>query len=64
HDHLGDVYWKQGRLKDAIQEWQISLTEWDNAAPSERDAAEIAKVQKKLETARVRLAREGSTATK
>jgi tetratricopeptide (TPR) repeat protein len=62
HDHLGDVYFKQGRLKEAIDEWQISLREWDAAAPSERDAAEIAKVQKKLESARVRLAREGSAA--
>ena len=62
HDHLGDVYFKQGRLKEAIDEWQISLREWENAAPSERDSTEIAKVQKKLESARVRLARESSGA--
>jgi tetratricopeptide (TPR) repeat protein len=64
HDHLGDVYFRQGRLKEAIDEWQISVREWENAAPSERDATEIAKVQKKLESARVRLAREGSGATR
>jgi tetratricopeptide (TPR) repeat protein len=58
HDHLGDVYAKKGNLKDAIAQWQKSLTEWDNAAPSEHDTTEIAKVQKKLESARVRLARE------
>jgi tetratricopeptide (TPR) repeat protein len=58
HDHLGDVYFKQGNLKDAITHWQQSLKEWDNSSPSERDAVEIAKVQKKLDSAKVRLARE------
>lgn len=60
HDHLGDVYFKQGRLKDAIAQWESSLREWDNAAPSEKDPAEVAKVQKKLESAKVRLAKENS----
>jgi tetratricopeptide (TPR) repeat protein len=58
HDHLGDVYFKQGNLKDAIAQWQISLKEWDNSSPSEKDPTEIAKVQKKLDGAKVRLARE------
>ncbi len=58
HDHLGDVYFKQGNLKDAITQWQISLKEWDNSSPSEKDTTEIAKVQKKLDGAKVRLARE------
>ena len=57
HDHLGDVYARQGRLKEAITHWQNSLHEWDSASPSERDPAEVAKIQKKLETARVRLAK-------
>jgi len=58
HDHLGDVYFKQGNLKDAITHWQHSLREWESASPSERDATEVAKVQKKLDSAKVRLARE------
>lgn len=58
HDHLGDVYSKQGNLKDAITHWQRSLKEWESSSPSERDTTEIAKVQKKLDSARVRLARE------
>jgi len=58
HDHLGDVYFKQGNLKDAIVHWQLSLKEWENSSPSERDTTEIAKVQKKLDSAKVRLARE------
>ena len=58
HDHMGDVYFSKGRVKDAITQWQLSLQEWQNTASSEMDAAEVAKVQKKLEGARVRLARE------
>jgi len=58
HDHLGDVYFSKGRVKDAIAQWQLSLQEWQNTAASEMDTAEVAKVQKKLEGARVRLARE------
>ena len=58
HDHMGDVYFSKGRVKDAIAQWQLSLQEWQNTAASEMDPAEVAKVQKKLEGARVRLARE------
>lgn len=61
HDHLGDVLFKEGKIKEAIAQWQTSLKEWDNAAPSELDPAEVAKVQKKLEGARVRLAKESSS---
>lgn len=60
HDHLGDVYYKQGKIKDAITEWEASLKQWDVSAPAEQEPAEIAKVQKKLEGAKVRLARENN----
>ncbi|MDP2997365.1 MAG: tetratricopeptide repeat protein [Bryobacterales bacterium] len=60
HDHLGDVCFRQGRLKDAIVQWQNSLKEWESASAAENDPAEVAKIQKKLEGARVRLAKEGS----
>ena len=58
YDHLGDVCLSRNKLKDAIKEWERSLKEWQTAAPSETDPAEIAKIQKKLEKARVRLASE------
>jgi tetratricopeptide (TPR) repeat protein len=58
HDHLADVYAKQGNFKDAITHWQLSLKEWEAASSSEKDPAEIAKVQKKLDSAKVRMARE------
>jgi tetratricopeptide (TPR) repeat protein len=58
HDHLGDVYWEKGRVKEAIAQWEISLREWHASSRADADPVEIAKIQKKLETARVRLARE------
>ena len=56
YDHLGDVYLKQGKVKDAIAQWQLSLQEWEKSPQSEQDPVEVAKVTKKLEGARVRLA--------
>lgn len=60
HDHLGDVYLKQGRTKDAIGQWERSLSEWKATGPNEQDPVEIAKVQKKVDTAKVRQAKESS----
>jgi tetratricopeptide (TPR) repeat protein len=58
HDHLGDVYAKQGKTKDAITQWQASLKEWESSSPAEHDDDEMASVSRKLESAKVRLARE------
>ncbi len=63
-DHMGDVLAERGKLKEAIAEWQISLREWQASSPVERDEAEIAKINKKLEGARVRLAREAAGAAR
>ncbi len=58
HDHLGDVYFKEGKLKEAIDQWQSSLLEANSGAASDMEPGDIAKVQKKLDSARVKLARE------
>jgi tetratricopeptide (TPR) repeat protein len=58
HDHLGDVYFKQGKLREAIAQWESSLNNWQTSAPADVEPEEIAKVQKKLDTAKVRLAQE------
>ena len=58
HDHLGDVYFKLGKTKDAITQWQASLKEFQAGAQSDSDPEEVASVGKKLESARVRLAKE------
>jgi hypothetical protein len=49
---------KEGKLREAIQQWEGSIHEYENGAPADLDHAEVAKVQKKLETAKVRLAKE------
>jgi tetratricopeptide (TPR) repeat protein len=58
HDHVGDLYFKTGRLKMAAAHWERALVEWNRAAPPDVDTTEFAKVQKKLENAKVKLARQ------
>lgn len=58
HDHLGDVYEKTGRLKQAAAQWELSLNEYARTAQADMDAGDVSKVQKKLDSARVRLAKE------
>lgn len=58
HDHLGDVYLKQGKVKEAILQWQASLNEWKSSPPAEADSEEVAKVSRKLENAKTRIAKE------
>jgi tetratricopeptide (TPR) repeat protein len=60
HDHMGDVYSSMGRLKEAVVHWERSLEEWHANAPVEIDHEEIARIRKKLENAKMRLAREGA----
>lgn len=62
HDHLGDVYFKQGKFREAIQQWEASVAEWKTAVPGDQDPEESAKVQKKLETAKVRVAEKSPAA--
>lgn len=62
HEHLGDVYEKTGRLKDAAAQWELSLNEFAHTVQADMDPGEEARVQKKLDSARVRLAKESTTA--
>jgi tetratricopeptide (TPR) repeat protein len=57
-DHLGDLYQKTGRLKLAATHWERALTEWSRTVVAEVDPADPARVQKKLDSARMKLARE------
>jgi tetratricopeptide (TPR) repeat protein len=57
HDHLGDVYFKLGKTRDAVTQWQSSLREYQKPG-SEADPDDVAKVSKKLDDARVKLAKE------
>jgi len=58
HDHMGDIYLKEGKVKEAITQWQASLNEWKNSPPAEADSEEVAKVSRKLENAKTRIAKE------
>src|SRR5262249_9351795 len=60
HDNLGDVYKKIGRLKLADAHRQRGAAEWNKTVAPEVDTDSLASVQKKLESAKVRLAKEQS----
>ncbi len=58
HMHLGDLYEKTGRIRLAAAQWQLSIDEFGKSSPADIEPSDVAKVQKKLESARVKLARE------
>jgi tetratricopeptide (TPR) repeat protein len=60
HDHLGELYEKTGRFRLAASQWELSLAQFAKSAPADVEQAEVAKVQKKLESARIKLARQES----
>jgi tetratricopeptide (TPR) repeat protein len=59
-DHLGDLFQKTGRLKLAAAHWERAVEEWNKTVPAEVDSDLLIATQKKLDAAKVRLAREGS----
>jgi tetratricopeptide (TPR) repeat protein len=58
HMHLGDLYEKTGRIRLAAAQWELSLAEFNKSSAADIEPGDVAKVQKKLETARVKLAKE------
>ncbi|MGA3130094.1 MAG: tetratricopeptide repeat protein [Terracidiphilus sp.] len=61
HMHLGDLYEKTGRIRLAAAQWQLSMDEFAKSSPGDFEPGDVAKVQKKLESARVKLAKEEGT---
>ncbi|HTS06058.1 MAG TPA: tetratricopeptide repeat protein [Candidatus Eisenbacteria bacterium] len=57
-EHLGDLYQKTGRLKLAATHWDRAVQEWNKTVPAEQDQDAYAKVQQKLDAAKVKLAKE------
>jgi tetratricopeptide (TPR) repeat protein len=57
-DHLAELYAKTGRLQLAATHWEHALDEWNRSVPADVDQEDVTRVQKKLETAKVRLAQQ------
>ena len=60
HDHLGDLYEKTGRVRLAAAQWELSLAEYAKSSAADIEPGDVAKVQHKLESARVKLAKQES----
>lgn len=61
HVHMGDLYEKTGRIRQAAAQWELSLSQFAKSSPSEVEPGDVTKVQKKLEGARVKLAKQDTT---
>jgi tetratricopeptide (TPR) repeat protein len=59
-DHLGDLYQKTGRLKLAAAHWERALDEWNKTVAAEVDTDNVTQVTQKLESAKMKLAKEDS----
>ena len=57
-DHLGELYAKTGRLQLAATHWEHALTEWNKSVQADVDQQDVGRVQKKLESTKVRLAQQ------
>lgn len=62
HDHLGQVYEKTDRLKQAVSQWEIALAGYRKLNPADYEPADVAKLEKNLESVRMRLARNDTRA--
>lgn len=60
HDHLGDLYEKTGRIRQAAAQWELSVAEYQKTPTLDQEPGDMAKVEHKLETARVKLAKQDS----
>jgi tetratricopeptide (TPR) repeat protein len=60
HDHLGQLYEKTGRLRQAAAQWEVSLKEFALTSPADTEPGSVGQVQKMLDNARMRLAKEGA----
>jgi tetratricopeptide (TPR) repeat protein len=57
-DHLGELYARTNRFKLAATHWERALDEWNKSVPGDVDQQDVARVTKKLETTKVKLAQQ------
>jgi len=58
HDHLAELYARTGKLKQAVTHWERALQEWNRSVPYDVDQQDVARVTKKLESTKVKLAQQ------
>lgn len=61
-EHLGDLYQKTGRLKQAATQWERALDGWNHSLSADVDPEDVAAVQQKLESAKTKLAQQQAQA--
>ncbi|MGI4756464.1 MAG: tetratricopeptide repeat protein [Janthinobacterium lividum] len=61
HDHLGQALEKQGKLKPAVAQWERALVEYNRSLPADIEPDDVAKLHKHLDSARVKLAKNGQS---
>jgi len=59
-DHMGELYARIGKLKLAAAHWERALDEWSKSIAADVDQQDVARVTKKLESTKVRLAQQQS----
>jgi len=64
HEHLGHLYLQIGKKQQAQEEWERALKEWPGAVSSDFDAQQAAKLQKKLDELKLKLAKERPAANR
>lgn len=57
HDHLGQALEKEGKLKAAVAQWERALVEYGRSLPADIEPDDVARLHKRLDSARVKLAR-------
>jgi tetratricopeptide (TPR) repeat protein len=60
HDHIAELYLKTGRVKMAAAHWERAIEEWNKSLPGDVDPNDVARVQKKLESAKVKIAKDNT----
>ncbi|HMF92079.1 MAG TPA: tetratricopeptide repeat protein [Candidatus Angelobacter sp.] len=60
-DHLGELYAKTGKLKLAAMHWERALDEWNKSMAADVDQQDVSRVQKKLESTKVKLAQQNNS---
>lgn len=56
-DHLGEIEAKNGKLQGAVNEWERAMAQYNTSLAADADPADVAKVQHKLDAAKVKLAK-------